>query len=66
MTTSAMQMTPPFVRKQGGTEESVLMKVKVASEKAGLELNLQKLSSWHPVPLLHAEKKGKQKYVLNF
>ena len=35
-------MTPPFVRKRGGTKESILMKVKVDSEKSGLELNIQK------------------------
>ena len=33
--------------------KSLLMKVKVESEKAGLKLNLQKRRSWHPVPLLH-------------
>ena len=41
-TTSDMQMTPSLLRKRGGTEESVLMKVKVDSEKSGLELNIQK------------------------
>ena len=33
--------------------KSLLMKVKVESEKAGLKLNLQKQRSWHPVPSLH-------------
>ena len=38
-----------------GKEElkSLLMKVKEESEKAGLELNIQKLRSWHLVPSLH-------------
>ena len=30
-----------------------LLKVKEESEKAGLKLNIQKQSSWHPVPSLH-------------
>ena len=30
--------------------QSLLMKVKEESEKAGLKLNIQKLRSWHPVP----------------
>ena len=33
--------------------KSLLMKVKEESEKAGLKLNIQKQSSWHPVPSLH-------------
>ena len=32
---------------------SLLMKVKEESEKAGLELNIQKTRSWHLVPSLH-------------
>ena len=40
MTTSDMRMIPPFVRKLGGTEESVLVKVKMDSEKVALELNI--------------------------
>jgi len=28
--------------------KSLLMKVKEDSEKAGLKLNIQKMSSWHP------------------
>ena len=35
--------------------KSLLMKVKVESEKAGLKLNIQKLISWHPVPSLHGK-----------
>ena len=34
--------------------KSLLMKVKEESEKAGLKLNMQKLS-WHPVPSLHGK-----------
>ena len=33
--------------------KSLLMSVKEESEKAGLKLNIQKLRSWHLVPLLH-------------
>ena len=39
----------------GESEEelkSLLMKVKVESEKVGLKLNIQKQRSWHPVPSL--------------
>ena len=35
--------------------KSLLMKVKEESEKAGLKLNIQKLKSWHPIPLLHGK-----------
>ena len=35
-------MTPPNGRKRRGTN-SLLMKVKVESEKAGLKLNIQKM-----------------------
>ena len=40
-----------------GKEElkSFLMRVKEASEKAGLKLNIQKLRSWHPVLSLHSK-----------
>ena len=34
--------------------KSLLMKVK-ESEKAGLKLNIQKLTSWHLVPSLHGD-----------
>ena len=33
--------------------KSLLMKVKEESEKVGLKLNSQKLTSWHLVPSLH-------------
>ena len=35
--------------------KSPLMKVKEESEKVGLQLNIQKLRSWHPVPSLHGK-----------
>ena len=35
--------------------KSLLMKVKVESEKVGLKLNIQKLRSWHPVPSVHGK-----------
>ena len=35
--------------------KSLLMKVKVESEKVGLKLNIQKLRSWHLVPSLHGK-----------
>ena len=35
--------------------KSLLMKEKEESEKAGLKLNIQKLRSWHLVPLLHGK-----------
>ena len=36
-------------------QKSLLMKVKEESEKAGLNFNIQKQRSWHPVPSLHDE-----------
>ena len=39
--TSDMYMTPPLWQKVKGTK-SLLMKVKMESEKVGLELNIQK------------------------
>ena len=32
--------------------KSLLMRVKEESERAGLKLNVKKLRSWHPAPLL--------------
>ena len=40
--------------------KSLLMKVKEQSEKAGLKLNIKKLRSWHPVPLLCGKYIGTQ------
>ena len=46
-----------------GKEElkSLLIKVKEESEKAGLNLNIQKLRSWYLVPSLHGKQMGKQR-----
>ena len=38
----------------------LLMKVKEESEKEGLNLNIQKSRSWHPVPSLHGKQMEKQ------
>ena len=35
--------------------QSLFMKVKEESEKAGLKLKLKKLRSWHPVLSLHGK-----------
>ena len=35
--------------------KTLLMKVKVESEKVGLKLNIQKQRSWHLVPPLHGK-----------
>ena len=35
--------------------KSLLMKVKEESQKVGLQLNIQKLRSWHLVPSLHGK-----------
>ena len=35
--------------------KSLLMKAKEESEKVGLKLNIQKLTSWHLVPSLHGK-----------
>ena len=35
--------------------KSLLKKVKEESGKVGLKLNIRKLRSWHPVPLLHGK-----------
>ena len=40
--------------------ESLLMKVKVESEKVDLKLSFRQRRSWHPVPSLHGKKMGKQ------
>ena len=39
--------------------KSLLMRVKEEGERAGLRLNIKKLRSWHPDPLLHGKYKGK-------
>ena len=35
--------------------KSLLMKVKEESEKVDLKLNIQKQTSWHPVPSFHGK-----------
>ena len=35
--------------------KSFLMRVKKEDERASLKLNIKKLRSWHPVPLLHGK-----------
>ena len=35
--------------------KSLLMEVKEESERASLKLNIQKIRSWHLVPLLHVK-----------
>ena len=40
--TADMQMTPPLWKKSEEELKSLLMKVKVESEKVGLKLNIQK------------------------
>ena len=39
--------------------KSLLMKMKEESEKAGLELNIQKVRLWHPITSLHGKYMGK-------
>ena len=41
------------------------MRVKEESEKVALKFNIQKLRSWHPIPLLHG-KQGKSGTVTDF
>ena len=40
--------------------KNFLMRVKEESEKACLKLNIQKLTSCHPVPSLHGKSMGKK------
>ena len=57
--TSDMQITHHTLTAESEEElKSLLMKVKEESEKAGLNLNVQKLRSWHLVPSLHANRWG--------
>ena len=35
--------------------KSLLMRVKEESERVGLKLNIKKLRSWHPAPLLYGK-----------
>ena len=49
--TSDMQMTPPLWQKSEEDLKSLLMKVKVESEKVGLKLNIQKTQIMASGPL---------------
>ena len=40
--------------------KSLLMRVKEESEKVALKFNIQKLRSWHPIPLLHGKQIGEK------
>ena len=40
--------------------KSPLMRLKEKSEKAGLQLSIQKLRSWHLVPSLHGKEMGEK------
>ena len=55
-----MQMTLPFMAESEEELKSLLMKVKVESEKVGLKLNIQKMKSWHLVPSFHGKQMWKQ------
>ena len=57
MVTAAMKYKDDSTLMAKSEEElkSLLMSVKKESEKAGLKLNIKKLRSWHPVPLLHGK-----------
>jgi len=46
--------------------KSLLMKVKVESEKVGLSSTFRKRRSWHLVPSLHGKQMGKQCQTLFF
>ena len=46
--------------------KSLLMKVKVESEKVGLNLNIHKRRSWHLVPSLHGKDGETVETVSNF
>ena len=53
--TSDMQMTPPYGRKQRRTKEPLDESERGEYEKAGLNINIQKLRSGHPVPSHHGK-----------
>ena len=53
--TSDMQMTPPLWQKAERNLKSLLMKVKVESEKVGLKLNIQKTKIMASGPSLHGK-----------
>ena len=51
---------PPLWQKVKEELKSLLMKVKVESEKVGLRSTFRKQRSWHLVPSLHGKSMGKQ------
>ena len=51
--TSDMQVT--LIAESEEELKSLLMKVKEESEKVGLNLNIQEISSWHAVASLHSK-----------
>ena len=53
--TSDMQDDTTLMAESKEELKSLLMKVKEESEKSGLELNIQKIRSWHLVPSLHGK-----------
>ena len=53
--TSDMQDDTTLMAESKEGLKSLLMKVKEESEKSGLELNIQKIRSWHLVPSLHGK-----------
>ena len=55
-----MQMTPPLWQKSEEELKSLLMKVKVESEKVGLKLNIQKTKITASGPITSWEIDGKQ------
>ena len=56
--TSDMQMTPPLWQKVKRNSKSLLMKVKVESEKVGLKLNIQKTKIMASGPIISWEIDG--------
>ena len=46
---------PTFMAESEEEIMSLLMKMKEESEKVGLQLDIQKQRSWHPVPSLHSK-----------
>ena len=40
--------------------KNLLMRVREESERACLRLNIKKLRSWYPAPLLHGKQNGKR------
>ena len=53
-TTSDMQVITTVKAESEEELKSLLMRVE-KSERTGLRLNIKKLRSWHPVPLLHGK-----------